>query len=133
MEEARQKIEELQKSIDALAVRRANVVNELGRLQQYLAGAARGGDAGSADISGAEGVENAADAEDEADERVEHEMTVTAMSAAPDPAGGLHQRRPAGLGLLGLTSRTSRSAQGGSVSARRAGPARAAPAGRCHP
>jgi negative regulator of replication initiation len=74
MEEARQKIEELHKSIDRLAVRRANVLNELGRLQQYLAGAAPNGAADDA--------EAAADEDDEDDD---HELTVSAMSAAPDP------------------------------------------------
>jgi hypothetical protein len=80
MEEARQKIDELQKSIDRLAVRRANVLNELGRLQQYLAGAAPGGSADDADGDASE-----VDSEADADEDDEHELTVSAMSAAPDP------------------------------------------------
>ena len=40
MEDAHRQIEALQQSIDNLAVRRANVVSELGRLQKYLAAAA---------------------------------------------------------------------------------------------
>jgi hypothetical protein len=43
MEDAHRQIEELQQSIDNLAVRRANVVSELGRLQKYLAAAAPDG------------------------------------------------------------------------------------------
>ena len=76
MDEAHQKIEELQQSIDNLAVRRANVVNELGRLQQYLAAAAPGDSASDAD--------GEADLVDEADDD-EVELTSAAMSAAPDP------------------------------------------------
>jgi cell division septum initiation protein DivIVA len=40
MKDAHLQIEALQQSIDQLAIRRANVVSELGRLQKYLAGAA---------------------------------------------------------------------------------------------
>jgi len=40
MEDAHRQIEELQQSIDNLAVRRANVLSELGRLRKYLAAAA---------------------------------------------------------------------------------------------
>ena len=40
MEDAHRQIDALQQSIDSLAVRRANVLSELGRLQQYLAAAA---------------------------------------------------------------------------------------------
>jgi cell division septum initiation protein DivIVA len=40
MKDAHRQIEALQQSIDQLAVRRANVVSELGRLQKYLAAAA---------------------------------------------------------------------------------------------
>ena len=45
MEDAHRQIEALQQSIDNLAVRRANVVSELGRLQKYLAAAAPDGSA----------------------------------------------------------------------------------------
>lgn len=40
MKDAHRQIEALQQSIDQLAVRRANVVSELGRLQKYLAAVA---------------------------------------------------------------------------------------------
>ncbi len=43
MEDAHRQIEALQQSIDNLAVRRANVLSELGRLQKYLAAAAPDG------------------------------------------------------------------------------------------
>lgn len=45
MEDAHRQIEALQQSIDNLAVRRANVLSELGRLQKYLAAAAPDGSA----------------------------------------------------------------------------------------
>jgi len=57
MEDAHRQIDALQQSIDHLAVRRANVLNELGRLQNYLAaasGASRDTDGGPGhDIDGA--------------------------------------------------------------------------------
>ena len=43
MEDAHRQIDALQQSIDSLVVRRANVLSELGRLQQYLAAAAPDG------------------------------------------------------------------------------------------
>ena len=43
MGDAHRQIDALQQSIDTLAVRRANVVSELGRLQKYLAAAAPDG------------------------------------------------------------------------------------------
>jgi polyhydroxyalkanoate synthesis regulator phasin len=43
MGDAHRQIQSLQQSIDTLAVRRANVVSELGRLQKYLAAAAPDG------------------------------------------------------------------------------------------
>jgi hypothetical protein len=64
MQDAHRQIEALQQSIDNLAVRRANVLSELGRLRKYLAAAA------------AEGIPR--DAED-ADE-----VEAPAMQAEPD-------------------------------------------------
>jgi hypothetical protein len=52
MEDAHRQIDALQQSIDQLAVRRTNVLNELGRLQKYLgaaAGTPRDGDDGDGD------------------------------------------------------------------------------------
>jgi chromosome segregation ATPase len=69
MEDAHRQIEELQQSIDTLAVRRANVVSELGRLQKYLAAAAPDGPARGVDV-------------DEADD--EDDDVREPMSAAPD-------------------------------------------------
>ncbi len=57
MADAHRQIEELQQSIDNLAVRRGNVLSELGRLQKYLAAAAPGGaprDAGDGESASAE-------------------------------------------------------------------------------
>ena len=71
MEDAHRQIEALQQSIDNLAVRRANVLSELGRLQKYLAAAAPDG---SARANGRD------DEVDEVDDV--HEP----MSAAPDGA-----------------------------------------------
>jgi cell division septum initiation protein DivIVA len=69
MEDARRQIDELQESIDNLAVRRANVLSELGRLQQYLAAAAPEG----------------ASRESEPDEGDDiDEAPMSAISAAPD-------------------------------------------------
>jgi hypothetical protein len=75
MDEARQRIEELESSIHNLAVRRANVLNELDRLQDYLAAAAPGASASTADD----------DVEDGDGDDAESELAVSAMSAAPDP------------------------------------------------
>ena len=50
MEDAHRQIEALQQSIDKLAVRRANVVSELGRLQKYLAAAAPDGTARDTEV-----------------------------------------------------------------------------------
>jgi hypothetical protein len=49
MEDAHRQIEALQQSIDNLAVRRANVLSELARLQKYLAAAAPDGAARGAE------------------------------------------------------------------------------------
>jgi hypothetical protein len=72
MGDAHRQIDALQQSIDTLAVRRANVVSELGRLQKYLAGAAPEGAARDADV------DSGADEADDDDEPNEP------MSAAPD-------------------------------------------------
>ena len=72
MGDAHRQIQALQQSIDTLAVRRANVVSELGRLQKYLAAAAPGGEARDAEI------------DVDVDEDEDDEMTEP-MSAAPDP------------------------------------------------
>lgn len=67
MADAHRQIEELQASIDTLAVRRANVLSELGRLQKYLAAAAPG---------------TPRDADDAGSE--DTEQPIDAISAAPD-------------------------------------------------
>ncbi len=72
MGDAHRQIDALQQSIDTLAVRRANVVSELGRLQKYLAAAAPGGEARDAEVDG------------DVDEDEDDEMNEP-MSAAPDP------------------------------------------------
>jgi hypothetical protein len=70
MGDAHRQIDALQQSIDTLAVRRANVVSELGRLQKYLAAAAPEGAAR----------DTAIDTGDDEDEDEPNEP----MSAAPD-------------------------------------------------
>jgi len=52
MADANRQIEALQQSIDKLAVRKANVLSELGRLQKYLADAAPDGAARNSDDTG---------------------------------------------------------------------------------
>jgi len=74
MEDAHRQIEALQQSIDNLAVRRANVVSELGRLQKYLAAAAPDGSARGTEIDEIDDV-------GEVDEGSEIEEPI---SAAPD-------------------------------------------------
>jgi len=71
MKDAHHQIEALQQSIDTLAVRKANVLSELGRLQKYLAAAAPDG------TRGAEHAEHE-DLDDEDDDEIE------SMTAAPD-------------------------------------------------
>jgi hypothetical protein len=61
MEDAHRQIETLQQSIDHLAVRRANVLNELGRLQKYLGAAA--GAPRDADLGDGESVDHSMTAE----------------------------------------------------------------------
>ena len=67
MGDAHRQIQALQQSIDNLAVRRANVVSELGRLQKYLAAAAPDGVAREAAID---------DIEDEIEEPLSAEPDV---------------------------------------------------------
>jgi hypothetical protein len=74
MGDAHRQIDALQQNIDNLAVRRANVVSELGRLQKYLAGAAPEGVARDA----------GADTDHDADHDDALELDEP-MSAAPDP------------------------------------------------
>jgi hypothetical protein len=61
MEDAHRQIQALQQSIDQLAVRRANVLNELGRLQKYLAAAS--GAPRDADVGDGEAVNDTMTAE----------------------------------------------------------------------
>jgi cell division septum initiation protein DivIVA len=72
MGDAHRQIQALQQSIDNLAVRRANVVSELGRLQQYLAAAAPDGTPREIDLDA------------ELDAELEDDEPDEAMSAAPD-------------------------------------------------
>jgi F-type H+-transporting ATPase subunit b len=82
MEDAHRQIEALQQSIDSLAVRRANVLSELGRLQKYLAGAAPDGAPRDSEV-------------DEDDELDEDDGVARPMSAEPDvPAGSTNGDRP---------------------------------------
>jgi F-type H+-transporting ATPase subunit b len=75
MEDAHRQIDALQQSIDSLAVRRANVLSELGRLQQYLAGAAPDGSPRDTDVVDG-------DESDEVDGT--DEVRMSAISAEPD-------------------------------------------------
>jgi polyhydroxyalkanoate synthesis regulator phasin len=68
MGDAHRQIQALQQSIDNLAVRRANVVSELGRLQKYLAAAAPDGTPREVDL----------------DAELEDDEIDAPMSAAPD-------------------------------------------------
>jgi hypothetical protein len=70
MEDAHRQIDALQQTIDSLAVRKANVLSELGRLQKYLAAASPDGSR-----------KNAESADGDIDDDVEEER---AMTAAPD-------------------------------------------------
>ena len=72
MEEARRQIDALQQTIDNLAVRKASVLSELGRLQQYLAAAAPDGDTRDSEPDDGE------DADDV------DEAPMSAISAEPD-------------------------------------------------
>jgi hypothetical protein len=84
MEDAHRQIAALQQSIDSLVVRRANVLSELGRLQQYLAAAAPEGverDGGHR-VDGEIADGGAHDVDDEVDEVDEAHMS--AISAEPD-------------------------------------------------
>jgi hypothetical protein len=81
MEDAHRQIDALQQSIDSLVVRRANVLSELARLQQYLAaaapdGAQRDSEPGVDDEVDGDGADEGADEIDEA--------RMSAISAEPD-------------------------------------------------
>ncbi|HVA03044.1 MAG TPA: hypothetical protein VMU64_04785 [Acidimicrobiales bacterium] len=78
MQDAHHQIEALQESIDNLALRRANVLSELGRLQKYLAAAAP------------DGAARAAQPVEVDDEIAEVAEVAEPMSAAPDVAPDVH-------------------------------------------
>jgi hypothetical protein len=69
MEDAHREIDALQKTIDGLGVRKGNVLNELGRLQQYLAAASPEGPSRSGPDDDGEDVD---------------EPSMSAISAEPD-------------------------------------------------
>ena len=87
MEDAHRQIDALQQSIDSLAVRRANVLSELGRLQQYLAAAAPDG----AQRDGEHGVDG--EVADDVDGEVD-EAQMSAISAEPDAHASKNGDRP---------------------------------------
>ena len=80
MEDAHRQIDALQQTIDSLAVRKANVLSELGRLQKYLAGASPDGSPKSA-----------APTEADVDDEVVEERAITAEPDAPVNSKNGHQ------------------------------------------